>query len=116
MKTKALAKRKTVPASANAVPAARPAAMLGELRELILTARQQVAQVVNAGLTLLHWKVGSRIHREILKQSRADYGAEIVATLSRELEAEFGRGFGRRNLFSMVRFAEYFLTLRLCNH
>ena len=88
-------------------------AVLTEVRELILTARQQVAQAVNAGLTILHWQIGHRIHREILKDKRADYGAEIVSALSRELEAEFGRGFGRRNLFNMIRFAEVFPDLKI---
>jgi predicted nuclease of restriction endonuclease-like (RecB) superfamily len=83
-------------------------ALATDVRQLIAESRRQVAQVVNAGLTLLHWQIGDRIRREILRESRAEYGAEIVSTLSKELEAEFGRGFGRRNLFSMVRFAEVF--------
>jgi hypothetical protein len=37
--------------------------MLSELRELILTARQQVAQVVNTGLTILYWQIGTRIRK-----------------------------------------------------
>jgi len=76
--------------------------------EMIRSARQQVASVVNAGLTLLHWQIGTRIRREVLGQKRAEYGALIIEDLSRELQAEFGRGFGRRNLFHMVRFAEVF--------
>jgi len=75
---------------------------------MIQAARGQVAQVVNAGLTLLHWQIGDRIRREILREARAEYGAEIISSLSKQLEAEFGRGFGRRNLFNMVRFAEVF--------
>ena len=35
-------------------------------------------------------------------------GAEIVATLGRQLEAELGRGFGEKNLRRMVQFAETF--------
>jgi DUF1016 N-terminal domain len=64
-------------------------------------------------LTLLHWQIGQRIRREILKEQRADYGAEIVSALSRRLEAEFGRGFGRRNLFNMIRFAEVLPDLKI---
>jgi hypothetical protein len=82
--------------------------MLAELRELIVTARQQVAQVVNAGLTMLYWQIGTRIRQDILKEMRAEYGAEIVSTLGRQLEAEFGRGFGEKNLRRMVQFAETF--------
>jgi hypothetical protein len=44
----------------------------------------------------------------MLKEKRADYGKKIVAALARKLEAEFGRGFGERNLFRMIRFAEVF--------
>lgn len=90
------------------VTPARTEALLSELRELILTARAQVAHAVNVGLTVLYWQVGDRIRREILKEKRAEYGAEIVSALARQLEQEFGRGFGRRNLFRMIRFAEVF--------
>ena len=48
-------------------------ALHAELRELILTARERVAQAVNAGLTLLYWQVGDRIRREVLKGARAAY-------------------------------------------
>jgi hypothetical protein len=41
-------------------------------------------------------------------QSRAEYGEQIVATLSRQLVAEFGRGFEEKNLRRMVQFAEAF--------
>lgn len=101
--------KKTTPPAASADMGA-----LGvEIREMIEAARGQVAQVVNAGLTLLHWQIGDRIRREILREARAEYGAEIVSSLSKQLEAEFGRGFGRRNLFHMVRFAEVFPDLEI---
>ncbi|MBI5483664.1 MAG: DUF1016 domain-containing protein [Deltaproteobacteria bacterium] len=98
--------KKTKIAAAPAVLAEQP--LLTELRELILSARQRVAQTVNAGLTTLYWQVGDRIRRDVLKEKRAEYGAEILQTLSAKLEAEFGRGFGRRNLLRMIRFAEVF--------
>ena len=79
-----------------------------EVRRLILEGRQQTAQIVNVGLTLLYWRVGDRVRREILKERRADYGAEIVRRLSAQLELEFGRGFGEKNLHRMVQFAEAF--------
>jgi predicted nuclease of restriction endonuclease-like (RecB) superfamily len=56
----------------------------------------------------LHWQIGNRIHREILREKRADYGAEIVSTLSRQLVPEFGRGFSDKALRHMIRFAEAF--------
>jgi predicted nuclease of restriction endonuclease-like (RecB) superfamily len=82
--------------------------LLSEVRDLILEARQRTAQAVNAGLTLLYWQVGNRIRREVLKEKRAEYGAEIVVSLARALEPEFGRGFSDKSLRHMVRFAEAF--------
>jgi hypothetical protein len=38
----------------------------------------------------------------------AEYGKQIVAALGRELEAEFGRGYGEKNLQRMVQLAEAF--------
>lgn len=82
--------------------------MLEELRELILSTRSQVAQAVNAGLTALYWQVGDRIRSEILKEKRAEYGAEIVSVLGQQLQAEFGRGFSGKSLRHMLRFVEAF--------
>lgn len=82
--------------------------LIGDLRQLIIQARQDVARSVNSSLVMLYWKVGQRIQKEILKEKRAEYGEEIVPTVSAQLMAEFGEGFGRRNLFRMIRFAEVF--------
>lgn len=91
----------------NTLPAADPV-LVAELRQLIDTARQRAATAVNAELTLLYWRIGERIHREILGSQRAGYGEEIVATLGRQLSADYGRGFSTKSLRHMVRFAEAF--------
>ena len=90
------------------VMAASPKALLSDVRELILEARGQVAQMVNAGLTMLYWQVGQRIRQDMLNEKRAEYGEKIVVSLSRQLEKEFGRGFAEKNLRRMVQFAEVF--------
>jgi len=87
--------------------------VLTEVRSLIIEARQQIARMVNAGLTLLYWRIGDRIRREILKEQRAEYGAEIVSALGRQLEREFGRGFSAKSLHHMIRFAESFPTVEI---
>ena len=60
-------------------------ALLVDVREMILKAREDVARTVDATLALHYWEVGRRIRRDILKEKRAEYGAEIVVTLSRQL-------------------------------
>jgi len=86
----------------------QPEALIRDPRRLISDARRQTAAAVNVGLTLLYWRLGDRIRREVLGSERAGYGEQIVATLSHELMTEFGRGFERTNLTRMMKFAEAF--------
>jgi len=82
--------------------------LIGDIRSLIETARHNVAVTVNTRLTILYWQIGIRIRQDILNEKRAEYGEEILPTLSAKLVPEFGNGFGARNLSRMVRFAEVF--------
>ena len=101
---------KTLSRPSAAKPAKRPAAraLLADLRELIVQAREGVARAVDSGLVTLYWHVGRRIRQDILKERRAGYGERIVAALGRQLERDFGRGFGEKNLRRMIQFAEVF--------
>ncbi len=83
--------------------------LLSDLRGMIESARQQVSQAVNAGLTMLCWGVGRRIREDILKAKRAEYGERIVSTLGRQLPLEYGAGFSEKSLRHMIRIAEAFL-------
>lgn len=85
-----------------------PAGLLRDVRELIVSTRQTVARGVNAALVLLYWKVGERIRRDVLKEKRAEYGEEILPTLSAQLVPDFGAGFALRNLRRMIQFSEVF--------
>ena len=82
--------------------------VLNDIRSLVDSARQHVAAYANAELTMLYWRVGKRIHGEILKEKRAEYGQEIVHALSAQLKHEYGDGFSEKNLRRMVQFAECF--------
>ena len=101
-------KPKKASASAVAPATPDPSALVTDLRELILSARQTVARGVNAALVVLYWQIGRRIHRDILNSKRAEYGEEIVPTVSAQLAPEYGDGFSKRNLFRMVQFSEAF--------
>lgn len=82
--------------------------LLNDLRKLIAEARQAASIAVNAGLTLMYWRIGQRIREDILGNARAEYGEQIVATVSRQLTLEHGRSFSDKNLRHMMRFAEAF--------
>ena len=46
-------------------------ALLADIRGMIEEARAAVAATVNAGLTLLYWRIGQRINDEVLQGARA---------------------------------------------
>lgn len=82
--------------------------MLTDIRHLIEDARNVVAAAVNAGLTLLYWRIGKRINDEVLHGERAGYGRQVIVGLSLNLVAEYGNSFTEKNLRRMVQFAEVF--------
>jgi predicted nuclease of restriction endonuclease-like (RecB) superfamily len=82
--------------------------LLGDLREMIEAARARVATAANAEMTMLHWRIGRRIHTEILAGERAPYGKAIVAMVSRQLVTDYGRGYTYTALTRMVAFFKAF--------
>ena len=56
--------------------------LVDDLRQIINQARNRVAVNVNAELTLMYWHIGERINREVLGNERAEYGKQIVATIT----------------------------------
>ncbi|MCT8336751.1 DUF1016 domain-containing protein [Methanoculleus sp. Afa-1] len=90
-----------------------PSVLLNDLRSIIEETRQGVAATVNAALTLLYWRVGKRINEEILQGGRAEYGEQILATVSQELMHDYGRGFSYSALTRMVKFSQAFPDPRI---
>ncbi|WP_440593355.1 PDDEXK nuclease domain-containing protein, partial [Schlesneria sp.] len=88
--------------------AAMPQRLVSDLRRLIERSREQVAVTVNSTLVMLYWQMGRRIREDVLEEERAQYGQEILQTLSEQLIQEFGKGFSAKALWRMVQFAESF--------
>ena len=69
-----MTRRKASVASPAAPPAppAPPAllALLGDIRALIEAARKRAASTVNSELTMLYWRIGQRIHTQVLDGRR----------------------------------------------
>lgn len=95
------------------VPIQPPPALTDDIRRLIHESRNRVTITVNAELSALYWQIGKRISAELLKGERAEYGAEIVVSLARQLTTEYGEGFSAKNLRHMIRFAEVFPVLEI---
>jgi predicted nuclease of restriction endonuclease-like (RecB) superfamily len=94
--------------SGRPTPQVNETALLEDLRSLILSARQRIAVVANSTATLLYWHLGQRLMKENLQNQRAAYGKQILATVSRELTAEFGRGFSYATVNRAIQFSELF--------
>ena len=82
--------------------------ILNEIISIVEKAKDQVVIQANSTLIITFWYIGNRIKAEILGYNRAEYGKQIVVTLSRELEKKFGRTFNEKNLRRMIQFAEKF--------
>lgn len=82
--------------------------LLKDLRSMIDQTRQSIATTINTSLTMLYWRVGHRVQKEILQSKRAEYGQKIVIALSQQLTMSYGNGFSEKNLRRMIQFAEFF--------
>jgi predicted nuclease of restriction endonuclease-like (RecB) superfamily len=83
-------------------------ALFQEIRQLIDDAKQRAAVTINSELTLLYWHIGKRIQTEVLQGQRAEYGKQIIPTLSMNLTQTYGKGWSERQLRHCLYFAETF--------
>ena len=79
-----------------------------KVKHLIEEARLAIAVTVNSRITTLYWNIEEHINKEILGNKRAEYGKEIVISLSRKLTEEYGKGWSEKQLRHCLRFAETF--------
>jgi predicted nuclease of restriction endonuclease-like (RecB) superfamily len=92
----------------NSIQPSLPEGLIEDLRCMIDQTRSSIASTVNATLAMSYWHIGNRIRKEILQGERAEYGREIVASLSRQLVLEYGNSFSEKSLRRMMQFAEVF--------
>ncbi len=86
--------------------------MINEIKEILQSARLNVARQVNTELLTAYWNIGRIIvEYEQNNQVRAEYGKQTLKELSKILTKEFGKGFSRSNLQNMRAF---YLTYPKC--
>lgn len=103
-------KRSTAAESAAPSLPADPAvdALYRDIRQLVEEARAQVVVQVNQALVLTYWRIGKTIKQTVITEARAEYGEATMQKLADRLVLEYGPGFGRRNLFRMVKLYQCF--------
>jgi predicted nuclease of restriction endonuclease-like (RecB) superfamily len=82
--------------------------LLLAIKQLIEQGKQQIAISVNTTMSMLYWQIGKRINDDVLQNQRAEYGKQIVSTLSRHLTQEYGNGWGEKHLRQCMQFAQAF--------
>ncbi len=87
--------------------------LFNNLAQIIEQGKQQVVAQVNSVLTLTYWHVGKKINEHVLNKERAEYGKEIVANISKELEKQYGKSFTLRNVRRMMQFADIFADIQI---
>lgn len=82
--------------------------LFNELTSIIEEGKKSVVAHVNRTLTLIYWQVGYKINEYLLEGERAEYAKNIVVTVSRDLESQYGRGFTEKNVRRMIQFSKVF--------
>lgn len=76
------------------------------MKQLIESSRQRVAIAINSEITMLYWNIGKHIYQ--YTNGRAEYGKEILPTLSAKLVIEYGKGFSTRSIAKMLKLYELY--------
>lgn len=73
--------------------------LLSDAKRIIDAARANAVRSVDFNRVMMYWNLGRRIfEEEQCGKDRADYGTYLTRNLARDLEPEYGSGFGVRQL------------------
>ena len=79
-----------------------------DITQIIENSKNNIQRLVNAELVLMYWNVGKKVKDEILKNERAEYGKELIPSISKILTEKYGRGYTKAGIFRMIQFYEVF--------
>ena len=79
--------------------------IIEDIRNLLISSRQNLAQTVNSTMVKTYWNIGRIIvEDEQAGNKRAQYGKKQLEFISNKLTTEFGKGFDTTNLRKMRQF------------
>ncbi len=74
--------------------------LVDSIGSTVAAGRQKAVTQINATLVKTNWNIGRHIVEfEQHGAERAEYGAQLLTTLSKDLTVRYGKGFSRSNLF-----------------
>lgn len=75
-----------------------------QIKDILNNARGKVYHAANSAMVAAYWQIGKSIVDQQGGAERAEYGAQLIAELSKQLTNDFGKGFDERNLRNMRSF------------
>ena len=76
--------------------------LIEEIGSLLLAGKSKAVQKVNTILVHTYWHIGKRlVEYEQDGNDKAEYGSEVLKKLSKDLKAQYGKGFSKSNLYMM---------------
>ena len=82
-----------------------PGLLFDRVAAILEQARDNVVRAVNTNMVLAYWLIGREIVGAVQQgENRAEYGEQIIALLSTQLTAQYGRGFSKANVKNFRQF------------
>ena len=81
--------------------------------EIIEKRKSNAGAYANREITLMYWEIGKYIGTALLGGDRAEYGKQIVATLSQQLMTQYGSSFDYTNIRRMIQFSVRFPDINI---
>lgn len=79
--------------------------MISDIEALVNTSKNELATSINKVLTVTYWSIGKYIVEfEQDGNAKAEYGKNLLSTISKELTLRLGKGYSRPNLNNMRKF------------
>lgn len=75
-----------------------------QIRQILSEARNKVYQTANFAMVEAYWNIGKSIVEQQDGEEKAEYGIRLIAELSKQMTADFGKGFTIANLKNMRQF------------
>ena len=82
-----------------------------QVKNVLQAARNRVYASANSAMVHAYWNIGRLIIEHQGSADRAEYGSQLIRELSKQLTADFGKGFTEANLRNMRQF---YLTFPNC--
>lgn len=83
----------------------QPDALFDRIVTILEEARGRVVRSVNTGMVTAYWLIGREIVEAVHGgEERAEYGKQVVESLSARLTERYGRGFSVTNLWYFRQF------------